>query len=103
MANERSEKRAKKRRRRGGLIDIVNALLTLLVLGILVGVGIFLYGANAFYAPGAVKADTNFTVDKGASMGTTAQRLEEQGLIPPGQVLPSQLVFRIGAYGLKKE
>jgi UPF0755 protein len=103
MANERSEKRAKKRRRRGGLIDIVNALLTLLVLGILVGVGIFLYGANAFYAPGAVKADTNFTVDKGASMGTTAQRLEEQGLIPTGQLLPSQLVFRVGAYGLKKE
>ena len=103
MVNERSEKRARKRRRRGGLIDIVNALLTLLVLGILVGVGIFLYGANAFYAPGAVKADTSFTVERGASMGTTAQRLEEQGLIPQDQFLPSQIVFRVGAYGLKKE
>lgn len=102
MANERSDKRARKRRR-GGFVDVINALLTLLVLGILVGVGIFLYGANAFYTPGAVKADTNFTVDKGASMGTTAQRLEEQGLIPPGQVIPSQLIFRVGAYGLKKE
>ena len=73
MANERSEKRTKKRRR-GGFLDVVNALLTLLVIGILVGVGIFLYGANQFYSTGAVKAETNFTVEKGSSVLTTARR-----------------------------
>ncbi len=60
-------------------------------------------GANAFYAPGAVKADTNFTVERGASLGTTAQRLEDQGLIPNSGVVPSGLIFRAGALGLKKQ
>lgn len=102
MANERSEKRGRKKRR-GGFIDIFNALLTLLVLGILVAIGIFLYGASQFYAEGSVKADTNFTVEKGSSVMTTARRLEEQGLIPQGQVLPSEWLFWSGARALKKE
>ncbi|RYG64253.1 hypothetical protein EON80_19570 [bacterium] len=59
MASERTEKRPK-RRRRGGIVDVLNALLTLLVFGILAIVGAFLYAANQFYAPGAVKVDTNF-------------------------------------------
>lgn len=100
MADERRQKR---RRRRSGLISVLNAMLTLLVLGLLAGVGLFLYGANAFYAPGAVKADTNFTVERGASVGTTAQRLEDQGLISSGGVVPGGLIFRAGAYGLKKQ
>ena len=103
MANERSEKRARKKRRGGGLLSVINALLPPLVLGILVVVGVFLYTANQFYAPGAVKAETNFVVEKGASIGTTAQRLEEQGLIPQGQLIPSSLIFRAGSIGLKKQ
>lgn len=104
MANERSEKRARKRRRgSGGLLSVINALLTLVVIGILVAVGGFLYVANQFYAPGAVKAETNFVVEKGASIGTTAERLEEQGLIPQGQLIPSPLIFRAGSVGLKKQ
>ncbi|KQW80451.1 hypothetical protein ASC89_10295 [Devosia sp. Root413D1] len=103
MANERSEKRARKKRRSGGLLSVINALLTLLVLGILVAVGIFLYGASQFYAPGAVKTEANFTVEKGSSVMTTARRLEEQGLIPQGQLLPSEWLFWGGARALKKE
>lgn len=104
MANERSEKRARKKRRSGGgLLSVINALLTLVVIGILVAVGGFLYVANQFYAPGAVKAETNFVVEKGASIGTTAERLEEQGLIPQGQLIPSPLIFRAGSIGLKKQ
>jgi len=102
MANERSEKRQRKRRR-GGILDVVNALLTLLVIGILAGVGLFLYGASQFYAAGAVKAETNFTVEKGSSVMTTAKRLEEQGLIPQSQLLPSEWLFWAGAKALKKE
>ncbi|MGN6489088.1 MAG: endolytic transglycosylase MltG [Devosia sp.] len=102
MASERTEKRVK-RRRRGGFLDIVNALLTLVVLGILVVVGVFLYAANQFYAPGAVKTETNFSVDRGATIATTARRLAEQGLLPPDQLLPSDLVFIGGARAQKRE
>jgi len=102
MANERTEKRSK-RRRRGGFIDIVNALLTIVVFGILAVVGVFLYGANQFYAPGAVKAETTFQVEKGTSVNTTAQLLEEKGLLPEGQLIPSSLIFRAGSYAMKKQ
>ena len=102
MAKERSEKRVR-RRRRGGLIDIVNALLTLLVLAILAVVGLFLYGASQFYAPGAVQADTTFQLDKGTSLNTTAQLLEDKGLLPQNQLVPSALIFRAGSYAMKKQ
>lgn len=103
MANERNEKRARKKRRGGGFLSVLNALLTLVVIGILVAVGVFLYSANQFYAPGAVKTEANFTVEKGSSVMTTARRLEEQGLIPQGRVLPSEWLFWGGARALKKE
>lgn len=102
MASERSEKRARKRRR-SGFVSVLNALLTLLVIGILVGVGVFLYGANQFYAAGTVKNDTNFTVERGSSVMTTANRLEEQGLIPRDQLIPSNWLFWAGTRGLKRE
>lgn len=103
MAKDDDGRVRRRRRRRGGLLDIVNALLTLVVLALLAAVGLFLYGANRYYSPGAVKADTNFVVEKGASIRTTAQRLEEQGLIPANEIIPSEWIFRIGAYGQKKE
>lgn len=102
MANERSEKR-QRRRRRGGFLDVINALLTIVVFGILAVVGVFLYAANQFYAPGAVKAETTFQVEKGTSINTTAQLLEEKGLLPEGQLIPSSLIFRAGSYAMKKQ
>ncbi|WP_417309318.1 endolytic transglycosylase MltG [Devosia sp.] len=101
MASERKNKR--RRRRRGGFIDIVNALLTLVVIGLLALVGIFLYGANQFYAPDVVKTDTAFTVEKGSSVMTTARRLEEQGLIPQDRMLSSEWIFWAGTRALKKD
>lgn len=95
MSADRKEKRS--RRRRGGFVDILNGLLTLLVLGIVVVGGLFFYGANTFYAPGSVKADTNFVVEKGAGLGSIAKRLEEQGLIS------NELMFRAGAWVEKKQ
>jgi UPF0755 protein len=100
MANERNQKR---KRRRSGLVSILNALLTLVVLALLAGVGVFLYGANQFYAPGAVTADTTFTVERGASMGTTANRLEEQGLLKTGGLVPGGYIFRAGSFALKRQ
>ena len=100
MAKDRNEKR---RRRRGGIVDILNAILTLVIIGMVVAVAGLLYAANQFYADGAVTTDTAFTVERGSSISTVAARLEEQGLIPPGQLLPSTLLFRLGATALKKE
>jgi UPF0755 protein len=102
MASERADKR-QKRRRRGGFVDVLNALLTLLVFGILAIVGAFLYAANQFYAPGAVKVDTNFQVEKGTSLNTTASLLEEKGLLPESQLVPSSLIFRVGTWAMKKQ
>lgn len=100
MARDRNEKR---RRRRGGIVDILNAILTLVIIGMVVAVGGLLYAANQFYADGVVATDTAFTVERGSSISTVAARLEEQGLIPSGQLLPSTLLFRLGATALKKE
>ncbi len=95
MAKDRTDKRS--RRRSSGLLDIVNALLTLVIFGILGLVGLLLFGANQFYAAGAVQQATTFTVERGARLATVANRLEEQGLISNG------LIFRGGAWALKRE
>ena len=98
MAKERNEKR---RRSRGGIVEILNAILTLVIIGMVVAVAGLLYAANQFYADGAVATDTSFTVERGSSISTVAARLEEQGLIPAGQLLPSTLLFRLGATALR--
>lgn len=94
MSADRKEKR---RRRRSGLVSVLNGLLTLLVLGIIVVGGLFFYGANAFYMPGAVKADTNFVVERGSRLASISERLEEQGLIE------NKYIFQAGGWALKKQ
>src|SRR3569623_1853423 len=90
---ERREKRIRKRR---GFVEVLNALLTLVVLGLLVAGGLVLYGAHSFYAAGPARQDTNFVVQKGNNLGVVAQRLEDQGLID------SRYVFQLGGLAFKK-
>jgi UPF0755 protein len=94
MSADRNEKR---RRRRSGLVSVLNGLLTLLVLGIIVVGGLFFYGANAFYEAGSVKADTNFVVERGSRLASISERLEEQGLIQ------NKYIFQAGGWALKKQ
>jgi UPF0755 protein len=82
---------------RNGFVELVNALLTLLVLGLLVGGGLFLYGAHSFYAAGPIKADTTFTVQHGANLSAVADQLETQDLID------NRYVFQIGGWFNKKQ
>ena len=65
-----------KTRSRRGFFDLVNALLTLFVVAVIVAGGLILYGVHSFYAPGPIKADTDFVVEKGANFDTdTTQSL----------------------------
>lgn len=100
MAADRTEKR---RRRRNGFVDLLNGFLTLIVLG-MVGLGALLFwGASTFYQPGRIAQDTNFLVERGSSVMTTARRLQEQGILPQDSLLPADWVFWAGARALKKD
>ena len=92
---DRKSRRA--RPQRNGLVEIVNALLTLLVLSMLVVGGLFLYGAHSFYAAGPIPNDTTFVVEKGSNLGLVAERLESQGLID------NRYVFQLGGWALKEQ
>jgi UPF0755 protein len=94
-----ADDRKDKRRRRGhsGLVSIVNGLLTLVVLGLVVGIGVFLWGVSQFYAAGPAKDEVAFFVERGSGLGLVAERLENQGLID------NRLIFQAGGWALKKQ
>lgn len=87
----------KRRRRRSGLVDVFNGLLTLLVLGLLIAGGLFFYGVSQFYATGPVEEEATFLVERGSSLGLVASRLESQGLIS------NRLIFQSGGLAMRKQ
>ena len=91
-----NDRKAKRRRSRNGFVDLLNALLSLLVLGLLVAGGIVVYGASQFYGTGPLRAESTFRVDANSGLGTVAARLEEQGLIG------SRYIFQIAGRALER-
>jgi UPF0755 protein len=84
-----SERKTRRRRRSSnGFVDILNGLLTLLVIGLVVIGGGIVYVASQYYGEGPSETDKVFRVESGSSLSTTANRLEEQGLIS------NALIFR---------
>src|SRR5215217_726734 len=77
--NDRKVRR--RRRSSNGFVDILNGLLTLLVIGIVVVGGGFFYVASQYYGDGPASEQKTFRVESGSTLTTTANRLEEQGLI----------------------
>ena len=77
--NDRKVRR--RRRARNGFIDVLNGILTLIVIGLVLVGGVLVYGASQFYGDGPLTEDTTFRVEAGNSLSSAAQRLEEQGLI----------------------
>jgi UPF0755 protein len=73
--------RRKRRRRSGGLVDVLNAFLTLLVIGLVVVGGGFLFVASQYFGEGPLPEERVFRVESGNTLTTTASRLEEQGFI----------------------
>src|SRR5690606_38596604 len=87
-----NDRKARRRRRSSnGFLDILNGLLTLLVLALLVAGGIALYGASQFYGDGPLTAETTFRVESGSGLSSIGPRLEEQGLIS------NQYIFQVGS------
>lgn len=87
-----NDRKARRRRRSSnGFVDILNGLLTLLVIGLLVIGGIVVYGASQFYGDGPLTAETTFRVEAGSGLSSIGPRLEEQGLIS------NQYIFQIGS------
>jgi UPF0755 protein len=77
--NDRRSRR--KRRSSNGFVDILNGFLTLLVIGLVVLGGAFFYITSQYYGDGPSAQERTFRVEAGSSLTTTANRLEEQGLI----------------------
>lgn len=87
----------KKKRRRSGLVSFLNAILGLVVLGIIAVGGLFLFVTNQFYADGPIEAETSFFVEPNDGLGLVAQRLESQDLIT------NQMMFRAGNWLLERQ
>lgn len=86
--NDRKPRR--RRRSSNGFIDILNGLLTLLVIGLLVAGGLVIYGASQFYGDGPLTEEATFRVESGSGLASVSTRLEEQGLIS------NQYIFQAG-------
>jgi len=84
--------RRRKRRRQNGFIEIANALLGIIVIGLLAVGGVLFYGAQQFHAAGPTTEPTTFLVEQGNGLSTVINRLAEQGLIR------DPMIFRGGAY-----
>lgn len=92
------DRKAKRtRRRRSGLLEITNALLTLIVLGLIVLGGGVLFMAQQFYTDGPAQAETVFVVERGSSLASIGERLQNEGLVSNG------LIFRVGGWVMRKQ
>lgn len=84
--NDRKPRR--RRRSSNGFVDILNGLLTLLVIGLVVVGGGLIFVASQYYGEGPLPDERVFRVETGNTLTTAAGRLEEQGFIS------NALIFR---------
>jgi len=95
MADRRDRRRRSKRS--NGFLDILNGLLTLVIIGIVVVVGGAFWGASQFYGEGPTGEEAVFRVESGNGLQTVAARLVEQGLIA------NEYVFQIGGRLMERQ
>ncbi|MCF4098088.1 endolytic transglycosylase MltG [Maritalea mediterranea] len=90
-------KNKKVRKKPNTFVQVANAFMTLIILGIVIAGGLLYYGINQFNAAGPVKEETIFAVPQGAGVSTIARKLEDEGLIT------NSFIFRFGAVALDKD
>jgi len=95
--NARQKKLRKKRRSRNGFLELINALLTMIVLGVLVAGGIFFVATQRYYATGPMSEDRVFLVEQGIGLAAVANRLETANLIA------DRWIFQFGAMLQRKQ
>ena len=88
-------KKEKKKKRPNGFIQTLNALLTLVVIGLVVAIALVYFGIVKFNEPGQITEDKIFTVAEGAGLNSVASELEKQDIID------NQFVFRFGAVAME--
>lgn len=88
--------RKKKRRSKNGIIEVMNGLLGLLVLGVLIAVGTVVFVAQQFGSPGPTTEERRFQVARNEGLATIAEQLEGDGIIA------SQWIFQAGAFAQRK-
>ncbi|MCF6326571.1 MAG: endolytic transglycosylase MltG [Devosiaceae bacterium] len=95
--NTRQKKLKKKRRSRNGFLELLNALLTMVVLGVLVAGGIFFVATQRYYAKGPMSENRVFLVEQGLGLAAVANRLETANLIA------NRWIFQFGAMLQRKQ
>ncbi|MEM6665015.1 MAG: endolytic transglycosylase MltG [Pseudomonadota bacterium] len=87
----------KKKRESHPLLVVINGLLSLAIFGvILAGIGLYL-GKQRFDARGPLEQDKTVLVERGATLGSIAARLENEG------VITDALLFRAGVRAMRQE
>lgn len=86
-----------RKKRRSSALAFLNALMTMLILGILVAGGAIYWGITQYYKNGPTTEETAFLVEKGTGFNSIGQRLEERGLID------NSLLFRASVWATKRD
>lgn len=78
------------------MLQVLNAILMLIVLGFVVVIAVIAFGMNRFYAEGPLAEDAVFMVERGNGLSEIAGSLAEAGIID------NALIFRFGGTALRK-
>lgn len=90
-------KNKKNRKQPNTVVQVANAFLTLIMLGIVVCVGVVYYGINQFNSDGPIAKETLFEVPQGAGVSSIARKLQDEGLIS------NSFIFRFATAAMKKD
>lgn len=90
-------KNKKVRKKPNTFIQVANAFLTLIILGLVIGAGLIYYGISQFNNDGPIAEETIFAVPQGAGVSTIARKLQDEGLIS------NSYIFRFGTVAMDKD
>ncbi len=72
------KRKNKVRKKPNRFVQAANAIMSLIILGLVVVAGLIYYGINQFNADGPIESETIFAVPQGAGGSTIARRLQDE-------------------------